>query len=747
MRAEQFFGIDNFGGKSGMNIGRNAAGSLLGRRPRAIACAVAAVVAQNAYAQNDNRMILEEVIVSAERREVSLQETPISATVLTSDALAAQGVDNIIEIQQVAPSVAINTYNRSTFINIRGVGIGQSAPTSNPGVAYYVDGVFIPHEQFIAQSFFDIESIEVLRGPQGTLTGQNSTGGAIYVRTPAPTMDEVSGSIDLTAADYDWYRAVGAVNIPMSDTLAVRLSGVYDERGSFTENIGASPSEPGSGEDRSVRAALRWQPTDGATVDLRYEYFERETDYNAVKNRNDAVTSDPFVIEEDAISFLNQDGYRASLEARIDLTDAAQLRILTSYFDVDNEDQADGDRTTTALPVPPNLPTSGANTALFPGRVGFTSQGLETWVSEVNLLSTGDSAVQWVVGAFYMDEESPVQVLRDNRNVVTLVQSNSTIDAKAFNTSASVFGQIDWRFAESWSLDLGLRYSDDQQDYTRYMLPGPPPPGCFPCTSTQESTETTGRVGLKYYASDDTMLYGTVSKGYKAGGVNLDPRLLSFGPETNQVAELGVKTTVADGRLRINTAAFYSDYEGIQLSALTPVGPALLPNTLNAAPAEIYGVELEMIGRFGQFGFNVGLSALESEFTEDAILTDSQTNTNRLVPEGSVIPFAPELTANAGVEYEFLVGAGTLTPRVQVFYMDEQLATPFRYDATVVPSRTVTDFRVTWSPMDNLRLEAFATNILDKEYIAVQLQDASSAQGGMIFGAPRQYGVRAKYDF
>jgi len=367
----------------------------------------------------------------------------------------------------------------------------------------------------------------------------------------------------------------------------------------------------------------------------------------------------------------------------------------------------------------------------------------------VNLLSSGDGPVQWVIGAFYMDEDSPVQVLRDNRNTTDFVQSNSTIIAEAFNKSVSGFGQVDWRFTDALELTVGVRYSDDQQDYTRFALPGAPPPGCFPCTNTQQSTETTGRVGLKFFASDDTMFYVTGSKGYKAGGVNLDPRLATFGPETNTVGELGMKTTVADGRLRINGDVFYSDYDGIQLSALTPVGtpPALLPNTLNAAPAEIYGVELEVTGQFGGFGFNLGVSALNSEFTEDALLTDAQTNTNRVVPAGSTVPFAPELTLNAGIQYDLALGNTTLTPRVQVSYLDEQLATPFPSAATTVPSRTVTDVRITWTALENLRIEAFATNIFDEEYIAVQLQDASSAQGGLIYGAPLQYGLRAKFDF
>jgi iron complex outermembrane receptor protein len=691
---------------------------------------------------------LDEVIVTAERREANLQDVPASATVLTAADLADKGIDSVIEIQTVAPSVSINTYNRSTFINIRGVGIAQSAPTSNPGVAYYIDGMYIPHEQFIAQTFFDLESIEVLRGPQGTLTGQNSTGGAIYVRTPAPNMDGFSGYVDQTVADADWYRTVAAINVPMGDKFAMRLSGVYDDRGSFTDNIGPSPSNPGSGRDIAARAAFRYAPTESMTFDLRYEHFDRDTDYNAIKNRNDLVTSDPFTIEEDAISFLNQEGDRLSLEASFDLTPGLVLRAQTSYLDAKTSDQADGDRTATALPVPPNLPTNGANTALYPGRVSFTTQELSTWVSEINLLSSGDSPVQWVVGAFYLEEESPVSVLRDNRNTVDFVQSNSSIVTELENTSTSIFGQVDWRFATSWALDLGVRYTEDTQDYTRFVIPGPPPPGCFPCTTTLESDEMTGRVGLKYFATDDVMVYATASKGYKAGGINLDPRLPNYQPETNEMGELGIKSTLADGHLRLNAAVFYSDYRGIQLSSLTAAGtpPVLLPNTLNAAPADLYGGEIELTGRFSDLEFNLGVSSLHGEFTDDAMLTDSTTNTNRLVPEGSPVPFAPEFTATAGIQYDFHAGDWTLTPRVQLSYLDEQISTPFAYPSTTVPSRTVTDLRFIVAN-DKLRLEAFATNVLDETYIAAQVQDASSATGGVIYGAPLQYGLRVRFDF
>ena len=168
---------------------------------------------------------LEDIVVTAERRTQRLQDVPISATVLNAADISRKGINNLADIQQVAPSIAINTFNRSTFINIRGVGIAQSAPTSNPGVAFYIDGQLIPHEQFIGQSFFDIASIEVLRGPQGTLTGQNSTGGAIYVRTPAPEFDSFSGFVDATYGNFDTFKVVGAINVPISDRSRFPRSG------------------------------------------------------------------------------------------------------------------------------------------------------------------------------------------------------------------------------------------------------------------------------------------------------------------------------------------------------------------------------------------------------------------------------------------------------------------------------------------------------------------------------------------
>jgi len=703
----------------------------------AVALALSPVLAPLAAAADaDADVALDEVVVTAERREQNLQDVPISATVLTGEDMTRQGITDLNDIQTVAPSIAINVVNRSTFVNIRGVGIAQSAPTSSPGVAYYIDGQLIPHEQFIGQSFYDIGSIEVLRGPQGTLTGQNSTGGAIYVRTPAPQFGSYSGSIEQTMGNYDWMRTVGAVNLGFSDSLAVRVAAVHDKRDSFTSNLGPSGSQPGDVANDSQRLQLGWRAPGGRTdLNLFYEHFDWETDNNAVKNRADLVSSDPFTIEEDARSFMTQDGQRASAELRFGLTDGMDLRFQTSWQDGQTEDQTDGDRTATAKPQPPT-----ANV----GRVAYASTRFTTWIYELNLLSRGEGPVQWVVGAFYLDESVPVTLLRDNRHTTDFVASNSTIITRADNTSKSVFGQLNAHVSERVELIGGLRYSDDKQYYNRIALPGPPPPaGTDTVGAPATSDQVTGKAGLNFHWSDDLLLYGTVSKGYKAGGVNLTLNTPDFKPETNLVYEAGWKATMLDNHLRVNGDVFYSDYKDIQLSSLYNA----LPLTQNAASGEALGAELEMTGRFGRFGVNLGIGWLDAQFAEAASIVNTSTNTQQVVPKGASLVFSPEWTLSAGIDYRIPLGRGSLTPRLQWGYIDSQLATPFPTTATTVPSRSLIDARLTWELDGRWAVEAFVTNVSDKTYIASQIQNSTSATGGIVYGAPQQYGARVKYNF
>jgi iron complex outermembrane receptor protein len=199
-----------------------------------------------------------------------------------------------------------------------------------------------------------------------------------------------------------------------------------------------------------------------------------------------------------------------------------------------------------------------------------------------------------------------------------------------------------------------------------------------------------------------------------------------------------------DRHLRLNGAVFYSDYQDIQLSSLFNA----LPLTQNAASGEAWGAELELTGRFGALGFNAGLGWLSAQFAQDAVIVNTVTNQLQGVAKGADLPFSPELTANAGVDYEIPLGArGRLVPRVQWSHVGEQLATPFPSVASIVPSHDIIDLRLTYAHDAGWQVEAFANNATDRTYIAAQIQNSTSATGGLIYGAPRQYGIRIKADF
>ena len=680
----------------------------------------------NDVAGQPTTQTLDEVLVTAERRSQNVQNVPIAATVITAEDISRRGLQNLHDMMQAAPSVSVNQVNRSLYINIRGVGIAQTAPTSSPGIAFYIDGQLVPQEQSISQSFYDLESIEVLRGPQGTLTGQNSTGGALYVRTPAPDHDSTSGYVEQSLGDYGWSKSLGALNVGFNDNVALRVAAVREKRDSFTTNTGSSPSDPGNTDFTGARANLAIRGLDERLrVNLRGEYYDSDTDNNAVKRWNDTVSSDPFSIQEDAISYMRQRGTRSSAEVNFAINDGLDLRWQSSWQDGETVDQADGDRTTTALPRPGT------------GRVGYTNTQIKNAIHEVNLIRTSDGPVDWVLGGFLLDGRIDASVLRDNNNTVDFVGSTSTIVTEMRNNSKSVFGQANARLGERSELVVGARRSWDRQSYDRLVSAG----GIG--STTLESAQTTGKVAFNYDFADSVMGYVSASKGYKAGGGNLPIAAESYGPETNYVYEAGLKSTLFDRRLRLNAAAFYSDYRDMQLASLANG----LPLTQNAASGKAMGLELEAVAMLGNFSINAGLGWLEAEFGEDAILQNTLTNANEIAYKGDVLPFSPDVTFNAGIQYDFELGDKLLTPRLQYTYVSESYSTPFQSERTKISSRGVVDAKLNLRYNDSLSFDAFVNNLFDDTYSTMQLMNASSADGGTLYGAPRHYGVRVRYDF
>ncbi len=711
----------------------------------ASAVAVPAAAQDGAASSNDGT-----IVVTAERRATDVQDIPIAVTVLDAESLQETGTATLEGLQQVAPSLSINNNLRSTFVNIRGVGTSNSNPTGSSGVAIYLDGVLLKQDFFITQSFFDIGSVEVLRGPQGTLTGQNSTGGAIYLRSPAPEFGEFSGSLELTAGNYDAYRAVAALNLGLSDNVAIRIAGMHDERDSFTTNLGPSPSTPGNVNMDSARINIALRSNDDElNVNLRGEYFDSYNDNIAVKNRFDPVSSDPYEISEDAISFQDQHGYRLSLEANYNFSNDMTLRVIGSLQDGSTRETGDGDRSDTASPIPAGLPPTGANRALYPGRSGINFNENRTYLGEVNLISPSDSDLTWVIGAFYMHDTLDTILNTDFYNT-SYISGQSLFDLSTVSESKSVFGQFGWFVTDNVELIGGLRHSWNDQELTTAAIAGFTTPP-FTGVNNTSSTAWTGKVGINYFASDDVMLYITGSKGFAAGGNNPVAGQPGFAPEVNYVVELGAKTTLWDRRLRLNSAVFYSDHQNLQAQATTGFPP--LPKVENTGAARTYGVEVEAMLNVGGFSGNVGVTWLDSQYSESSCIDNSIpvdfsdpscAGRTQLVQVGFPRPYAPDWTVNAGLQYEFLLSDEmSLTPRVQLSHKSSQTTQPFpTLIYSTLPARTVIDARLTWAINDAISIDAFVNNLTDETYIAAQLQTTTSADGGYVYGAPRTYGVR-----
>lgn len=699
---------------------------------------------------------LEEIVVTAERRTQNLQDVAISATVLTTRDLDQRGVNAIQDLQQVAPSVVLSTSSRSVFINVRGVGIAQSAPNSVPGVAVYLDGQLIAHEQLIGASFYDLGSIEVLRGPQGTLTGQNSTGGAVYIRTPEPRFGEFFGSVKQTIGNYRAFKTEVAANIPLAENLAMRISAIHDERNSFTRNIGSSLSQPGDNNLNGVRGNLAFE-LGRFHLNLRGEYWKSTSDGLVFKRRNDTISSDPYVIEQSGQTYFDHVYYRGQIDMRYDVTDNVQVKSLTTWLRGNTEEQDDLAQNN-AVPNGTGFPFGNPSTGVTRLYTGF-----RTFTTELDVLSTGNGPVQWVVGGFWMNDKVPGDVIIDNFNTNIVTPNLQLFDFNILNESKSLFGNASWRFDEHWEVQAGVRHSWDSQRFPVYtflgMTPTAGPLAPLLATTLDRSSEfqaTTGKVGVNYHLNDSTMFYLTASKGYKAGGLQLLPApLATFAPEENFVEELGFKTELVDGHVRVNGDVFHSRYKNVQI--LSTLAGA--PISQNAAPAEIWGAELEVTGRFGPLAFNLGGSVLDSAFDEDQCLnnvynaagsplcTGPQAG-NDFVPKGTTMPFSPKLTFNAGVQYAFQVSPDVVvTPRAQWSHTARQFTTPFHRIENFLNTRDIVDARLTIDIRDRYRVELFASNLTDQTYIVSQTRQTALGAGGITYGSPRQFGGSLSVEF
>ncbi|RZJ46510.1 MAG: TonB-dependent receptor [Brevundimonas sp.] len=688
---------------------------------------------------------LGEVVITAERRSTNLQETPVAAAVLTGEQLQSKGVTNIETLQFSMPSVTVQNSGQGNSFNVRGIGKTENSSSIGVGVITYRDGVAVFPAYFQNEPFYDIQALELLRGPQGTFAGQNATGGAVFITQRNPDFAGVSGYVTGQFGSYDNVRLQGAVNVPLSDTFAMRLAFNREERDSFYEVIQGAPTTgntPGEYESESYRASFLWEPTEALRVLWKNDY--NRVDLGGYPTTPLTATDGLFNLRWNGPALAEDETFRSVLNVSYEFDNGITLRSVTGYQDGTTAVRADLDGTAT-------LP--------FDSRIKAHQR---LWSQEFNLISPDTGRFNWILGAYYQDDLitfPPGQFSTSQFLSPTIpLLIHITLQGENPKSTAAAFGQISYDLTDSLELQVGARYS--RSTVENNAVSAIPEAGLAITQNDRvEEDKVTGKIALNWTLDDDNFLYGFVATGYKAGGLN-GPNILGAPPgpfEGEEVTdfELGWKSTLFDGRVRTQLGAYYNIYKNFQVIVGDPVVPTITTISNVAGDTTIYGLEASAQGRFGALGFDFGASLSHSELGDFFAIDprgpmaggcNAQTGPGSATcinVGGNAQTYAPEFTLSAGVEYDFAIGGGTLTPRLDYSHISDTWGTIFANAARGdhLAARDIFNGQLTYDRGDGWMVQAYGTNLTDEEYVG------AVKSGQRYAGPPRQYGVRLTRTF
>jgi iron complex outermembrane receptor protein len=737
---------------------------------------VAALFSVAAVAQESRSSALEEIVVTAERRAQSLQDIPLSITAFSQDDMDLRNATDLRALQNFTPNLEFNNESggqNNSRITIRGVGTETLVGGGDPGVALHVDGVYVGRNSAAAQSVFDVERLEVLRGPQGTLYGRNAVGGSINIITKNPT-DDFMASADATLGNYARARIRGILNVPFGDNVAARFSVQKEERDGYLENLYPGGRDNDDVDSLGFRGKLRWTLNDAEVIlgafYNRFEgagrgsgYLGADTDYQFGRSmvgisdgssgpppgapivapaKGDALpmSTDIREIRKDSPEFIDQTMKGIDLTVTWAFSDSVELKSITAFQQNDNSTLVDADNT--EIRVEERARENDA----------------EQWSQELNLVSTGDTALDWILGAFIYHEELTedfftigypgnvdpnVPLPGGQQPGGNGVSQNPLANHKT--DSFAVFGQATYHVTDSLRLTAGLRYTKDEKEQTRsgggivdlvnnFRFNGGGAQGVEPEEFVSDDwTNTSGKLSVDYDVNDSSMLYASYSQGFKSGGIPFNGVMIPYEPEEVDAYEIGSKNQFLDDRLRLNLVAFYYDYTDLQVFRLTGEGP----RADNAAQSTVKGLEAEFQAILSDsFSIDGSFGTLDATYDEYTIPIPPSDFS------GNTLNHAPEYTANLGAQYIAPIGSGELTVRADYSgrgdtYFDRANG-PFdlqeaygifslnvRYDAT------------------NWYVALYGRNLGDEDYVTGQLINPPFNCGcrTVSVGEPRTYGI------
>ncbi|WP_017669972.1 TonB-dependent receptor [Blastomonas sp. AAP53] len=768
-------------------------------------------LATPAFAQDSADSIAnKEIVVTAQNRVQNVQDVPIAIQVVSGEDVSKAGISDLTGIQRLAPAIQITNDTNLTRVTLRGVGTNDNAETQDTSVVVNIDGEYINRPTVLNASLFDLERVEVLRGPQGTLSGRNATGGAVNFITRKPG-NELGFNMTASYGNYDHVLVQGGVDLPIGDIGGIRFSGSYSKRDGYFSHPN-QPVDTGDDYTRAGRVSISLKPIDALSIDLAFEMsavdniianqafvnFNNGLAFNAAfvpgpgcnQNGWSRVGADPrFVVcipqNTNALRTIDRKNYVTSGRGPGgNEQDSKVVRGRIAYdFGSATLTYAGGYRRT----------DESFDAALNPGFLfkNFAND-VETQSHELRLNGGDQGGFQWQVGAFHFKEELGIErglfngppffppfLLGANGGYVNYFKRD------VFTKSWSVFGQADVPITDELTLVVGARYTDDRrrgvfdvyggaigQPASPLFNTGPrqiTAPPIAVQTPSAKADKITWLAGLNYKPDSDTLIYAKVATGFKAGGFD---SIGDYAPETNTSYEAGVKKSF--GSTTINFSGFYYDYKDLQAAVL--LDSTLGGQVFNAGGATIWGLELDAsIKVFDAGRFTLSLNYLDSQYdnflASYAVFCASETHptlgcltglgdldsdiTAGPITQpslaGNRTPQAPSWIIAAGYEHTFDLGsAGTLTPSVFTRFKSSYFLDVFNFADSRQGSFSQTDATLEWrDESGRFGLQLFARNLEDNQPLTFAGFTAAGNDDiyNWQFAAPRTYGVRMLLDF
>jgi len=740
------------------------------------------VLAQTSAASN---VALEEVVVTARRYEESLQETPVSVTVMDGDYLAAQNIHQVKDIIDKSPGTGFTRFNKlQNVYSMRGLNSQTEGAAGDPSVLTVIDDVVYVKDYMKSAEFFDVERVEILRGPQGTSFGRNATGGLVHIINRRPTA-EAGGSLSAGAGNYGHWALDGVANGALSEKAAGRLALHYTTHDGYTRDVLRNLDLAGE-ENLGVRGSLLFNPSDEFEIYLKAEY-SRDDDESAVRQPRDCVNPmeeftnfvDPCSPWETAISettgtgetfYLKREVFNFTAQVDWQLTDSLSLTSISAFLD------GEGDYNMDSAGTPRDLNFS------------ITRNDSTQFSQELRLDNhAGGSELRWLTGLYYLNDDHDRQDGREwfqedlsiygpgppfVPTTVTAVSNNQT-------ESLGLFGELGYDFTDKLTGTVGLRYSYDEKDFiighngsgfdgpvTNFISnipenggPCAPGPGCSlgfdGATATEDWDHLSYMASLAYAVRDNLMIYGTVSEAYKTGGFNGEPQnaadaVIPYDEETARNFELGLKSEWRD-RLRLNASVFSVEYEDQQVNVFRVGANGFITQVIdNAANSDVFGLELDYAWQItDNFRMSGTFARLDAEFKDTVIQTGpgpaSITDISGNRPNN-----VPEWTGTLVGELEFPLENGSrIALRADWRGRSEVYNDIVNDPAFERPGTDIFGARVAWmSAEDHWQVEFWGRNLGDEvDVLNIGPQAPFLGDNPVGFGPPRTYGGTLTYRF